>query len=198
MIIRNNLATNPVVNFSLYFIACLLLTATAIAFTIFNVGNIVNWYSQSGRLNSRIVDQQKRIAELQSQAREVQGRIDQIKTKKFTHETQFFNDAIQRRIFSWTRLFDQLEKAFPENVRMISIYPTIKENRVNINMEIAGKSLRDNFQLVQILQNSPIFSDVIFKGERRDETGIIYSQISLEYLPDKTSASEIQTTGETQ
>ena len=198
MIIRNNLATNPVVNFSIYFVACLFLAATAIAFTIFNVGSIANWYSQSEKLNSRIIEQQKRIADLQSRAREVQGRIDSIKTSKFSHETEFFNDAIQRRIFSWTRLFDQLEKAFPENVRMISIYPTIKGNRVNINMEVAGKTLRDNFQLVQILQNSPIFNDVVFKGERRDESGIIYSQISLEYLPDKTGTAEIQSTGETQ
>jgi len=197
MIIRNNLATNPVINFSIYFIACLSLAATAIAFTIFNVGSIAGWYSQSGKLNSRIAEQQKRIAAFQSQSREVQGRIDRIKTKQFTHETDFFNQAIQRRVFSWTRLFDQLEKAFPENVRMISIYPTITENRVNINMEVAGKTLRDNFQLVQVLQSSPIFDDVIFKGERRDETGIIYSQISLEYLPDKT-APEIQTPGETQ
>ena len=69
---------------------------------------------------------------------------------------------------------------------------------MNINMEVAGKTLRDNFQLVQILQNSPIFNDVVFKGERRDESGIIYSQISLEYLPDKTGTAEIQSTGETQ
>jgi Tfp pilus assembly protein PilN len=195
MIIRNNLATSPVVNFSLYFIACLLLTAATIAFTIFNVSSIAGWYSQSRRLNSRIAEQRQRIGQLESRSAEAQGNIDRIKTKKFVHETQFFNDAIQQRVFSWTRLFDQFEKAFPENVRMISIYPTIKGNRVNINMEVAGKSLRDNFELVQILQNSPIFNDVVFKGEKRDDSGIIYSQISLEYLPDKASNAQSQTIG---
>jgi Tfp pilus assembly protein PilN len=197
MIIRNNLATSPVINFSLYFLACLLLSAVAIVFTIFNVSSMANWYSDSARLNARIAEQQQKISKVQARGSELQSRIDRIKTTQFVHQTQFFNDAIQRRVFSWTRLFDQFEKAFPENVRMISITPMIKGNRVSINMEVAGKTLKDNFQLVQILQNSPIFSDVVFKGERKDETGVIYSQITLQYLPER-SVAETQQTGGTQ
>ena len=184
MIIRNNLASSPIHNDSLYLIGCLVLAAVTVLFTVFNINNIADWFSESGRLQARISEQQKRLSDLQTQGAQLQQRIDRIKTPQFVKQTEFFNTAIKKRTFSWTRLFDQLEQALPDNVRMITIYPSIVGDDISISMEVAGKSLNDMVEWVRILENSAIYSDVVFRSERRDQDGLLHSQISLRYWPD--------------
>jgi Tfp pilus assembly protein PilN len=184
MIIRNNLASSPLHNYSLYLIGCLILAAVTVAFTIFNINNLADWFSESGRLQARISEQKKRLSDLQTQGKQLQQRIDRIKTPQFVKQTDFFNTAIKKRTFSWTRLFDQLEQALPDNVRMISIFPSISGDDISISMEVAGRSLNDMVEWVRVLENSSIYSDVVFRSERHDEDGLLHSQISLRYWPD--------------
>jgi len=195
MIIRNNLASSPAANYSLYLIGCLVLAALTIAFTVFNANNVSDWFSQSGHLRARIGEQQSKLSQLQGQGLQIQQRIDRIKTPQFVKQTEFFNNAIKRRVFSWTKLFDQIEQALPDNVRMISIFPSIKGDDILISMEVAGKSLNDIVQWVRILENSAIYSDVVFRSERRTEDGLLHSQISLRYWPDPSKRRPVRDTG---
>jgi hypothetical protein len=185
MIIRNNLATNPVKNYSLYFLGCLVLLGAALLFTLFNARSLLSWQSESNRLQVNISEQQKKRADLQNEASKLRLRITQIKTPQFINETEFMNNAIKRRTFSWTTLFDEFERIFPENVKMVSVYPQINDEQINITMEVAGKSLNDIVQLISVLQSAPAFSEVVLKSERQENDGLLHGAISLTYLPEK-------------
>lgn len=187
MIIRNNLATNPVKNYSLYFLGCLVLLGAALLFTLFNARSLLSWQSESNRLQVTISEQQKKRADLQNEASKLRLRITQIKTPQFINETEFMNNAIKRRTFSWTTLFDEFERIFPENVKMVSVYPQINDEQINITMEVAGKSLNDIVQLISVLQSAPAFSAVVLKSERQENDGLLHGAISLTYLPEKLS-----------
>ncbi len=187
MIIRNNLATNPVKNYSLYFLGCLVLLGAALLFTLFNARSLLSWQSESNRLQVNISEQQKKRADLQNEASKLRLRITQIKTPQFISETEFMNNAIKRRTFSWTTLFDEFERIFPESVKMVSVFPQINDEQINITMQVAGKSLNDIVQLISVLQGAPAFSEIVLKSERQENDGLLHAAISLTYRPEKLS-----------
>jgi hypothetical protein len=194
MIIRNNLATNPVKNYSLYFLGCLVLMVAALLFTFFNARSLMSWQSEHSRLQANIAEQQKKRADLQNEASKLRLRITQIKTPQFISETEFMNNAIKRRTFSWTTLFDEFERIFPNNVKMVSVYPQIDDEQINIAMEVAGKSLNDIVELISVLQNAPAFPEVVLKTERQDNDGSLHAAITLTYRPEKlTNNPQAQT-----
>lgn len=184
MIIKSNLATRPTRNYSLYFIGCLLLAAIAVGFTAFNLSALISAHSKSSQLRERIAEQQRLRAQAQEQAASLRNRIAGIKTPDFVSETEFLNNAIKRRVFSWTALFDQFEAIFPNNVKMTSVTPNISGEDIGIRMEVTGKDLKDVVDLIKVLQNTPAFSDVVFRSERRETDGSLQASISLKYKPD--------------
>ena len=193
MIIRNNLATEPVKNYSLYFLGCVVLFVAALLFTTMNIRSMMAWQSESGRLQTNISAQQNKRTEFQNEATKLRAKITQIKTPEFVNETQFMSNAIKRRTFSWTMLFDEFERIFPDNVKMVSVFPQIRDEKININMEVAGKALNDIVNLFTALQSSPAFTDVTLRGERQDTDGVLHANISLVYLPEHVTTSPPQT-----
>src|SRR5262249_46353837 len=79
----------------------------------------------------------------------------------------------------------EFERIFPDNVKMVSVFPQISDEQINITMEVAGKSLNDIVQLISVLQNAPAFSQVVLKTERQENDGLLHAAISLTYRPEK-------------
>ena len=185
MILRNNFASSPVKNYSLYVVGCITLTIAGIFFTAFNIFSLSHSYVENSLLDNKIAQQEKQISTVQARQGDLQRRISAIKTPQFVAKTEFINNAIKRRVFSWTKLFDIFERVLPQNVKMISVFPAIANEKININMEVAGKSLKDVLNMVLALENSPAFSSVYFRSERKEEDGMLHATITLQYLPEK-------------
>jgi len=185
MIVRQNLATVPIRNYTLYLFGCLALAVIVVLVASWNFIILSHGLLEISRLDSDIGKQQAQLMQLQNQASTLQGKIQRIKTPQFVNEVAFMNQIIKRRVFSWTGLFDHLERTLPENVKMVSVFPSIQEGNIRINMEVAGKNLNDVVKLLLVLQNSPIFVDVTFRSERQAEDGLLHANLSLLYLPQK-------------
>lgn len=191
MIIRNNLASSPLKNHTLFAVTCVALLIAAIAFTAFNLKSLITGYLSNNRLESQIAVEQKRMLQLKEKIDALNGKIKVVKTPDFVNETEFANEAIRKRVFSWTTLFDQLERAFPGNVKMVSVFPAFSDQDIKITMEVSGRSLNDIVDLVRRLQAAPMFDNVYFVNERRTDDGL-HVTIGLRYLPDKASQVEKQ------
>lgn len=189
MIIKANLASKPTRNDTLYFLGCLLLAITAVGFTAFNLSSLVTLQERSGGLRDHIAEQRRLRAETQSRAAELRNRIAAIKTEQFVNETEFLNNAIKRRVFSWTALFDQFESLFPNNVKMTSVIPSISGEDISIRMEVTGRDLKDIVELIKMLQQSRVFSNVVFRSERQEKDGSLQASISLQYRPEPGESS---------
>ncbi len=57
---------------------------------------------------------------------------------------------------------------------MVSVIPAFSDKDIGIQMEVAGRSLNDIVDLVRRLQASPVFSDVYFMNERKDNDGNLH------------------------
>jgi|GEM_PF-2295094 len=195
MIIRSNLASSPIKNYSIFLLECTLLGIAAVLFTFFNLGSLRSSYDKNQELKKTIAIQQTQLHDLESKKKNLDNQIAKIKTPQFISETEFMNNAIKRRMFSWTALFDHFEQILPPTVKMISVLPAVTEKNIAINMEMAGRSLADMLELVRTLERDSEFSEVTLKAERSGEDGeMIYFSISLNYTPPpgkKVTANEL-------
>jgi hypothetical protein len=63
-------------------------------------------------------------------------------------QSQFLNELIERKSFSWTRVLEDLEKVMPARVHLVSIHPELDEdNQLTLKMLVAGDS-RDRRRLI--------------------------------------------------
>ena len=73
----------------------------------------------------------------------------------------FLNSLIDRKAISWTKLFADLEKVMPYNVRLVSVrLPEVDtDNRVLLDMVVGAKERPELLELVQHLEAAPQFGE---------------------------------------
>ena len=70
------------------------------------------------------------------------------------------NALLYRKGISWTRLFADLEKTLPPNVRVVTIRPqVVSESQVYLEMVVAAQSPGPIYELVKDLESSDVFSE---------------------------------------
>jgi hypothetical protein len=183
MIIRSNLASSPIRNYSLFLLGSMVLGIVVVLFTGWNLISLSTSYGQTAELKKAIRNQENQLREMELKEKDIQARIARIKTPEFVAETTFMNNAIKRRTFSWTALFDHFEEVLPPSVKMISIFPTVTDSSIAINLEMSGQSLTDMLELVRLLERDTAFSQVVLKGENSADGNQIFFSVSLNYNP---------------
>lgn len=70
------------------------------------------------------------------------------------------NLLLYRKGISWTRLFADLEKTLPPNVRLIQIRPqVVSEHEISLDMTVASQSMGPLFDMVNALESSDVFGE---------------------------------------
>jgi type IV pilus assembly protein PilN len=68
----------------------------------------------------------------------------------------FLNELLLRKGISWTRIFADLEKVVPYNVRVIQIHPTVDaQNRIVLDMQLGAESPEPVIALLKTLAQPP-------------------------------------------
>ena len=80
--------------------------------------------------------------------------------------SQFLNELIRRKSFSWTKVFEDLERIMPPRVHLVSIHPELNEdNQLAIKMQVAGDSRERALDLVRRMESSPHFQQTKIDSE---------------------------------
>lgn len=81
--------------------------------------------------------------------------------------SQFLNQLIERKAFSWTRVLENLEKVMPPRVHLMSISPGLDdENQLALKMTVAGDSRDRAIELARRMEESGRFAQTNILGER--------------------------------
>ena len=102
---------------------------------------------------------------------------------------QFLNDLFQRKAFSWTKLFEDLERVMPPRLHVVSIHPEkTSENQLEIKIVVAGESRDRAIELVKKMETSQRFQQTQIEQES-SSTGQtpgdnVQFDISTMYVPD--------------
>jgi type IV pilus assembly protein PilN len=108
-------------------------------------------------------------------------------------QSQFLNELIERKAFSWTRVLENLEKVMPPRVHLISINPQLDEdNQLGLKMTVAGDSRDRAIELARRMEESRRFSQTDIVSERSERSGAGETEmfdIVAYYIPETVSAS---------
>lgn len=137
--------------------------AASIVVSVLLVGTLGVLISLATADRSQMADVRNDIDRLNRQIRSVsseQAQQDAILRKPENAEvlehSVFFNDLLLRKGISWTRIFADLEKAVPYNVRVVQIHPIVDaQNHVVLDMQVASESPEPVIGLLKTMAQPP-------------------------------------------
>jgi len=131
--------------------------------------DITGWVN-ARRDRAAIAEKRALIAE-RDQLRANAERILNLPQNRSTRDqSQFLNDLIERKAFSWTRVLENLEKVMPPRVHLIAINPQLDEdNQLGLKMTVAGDSRDRAIELARRMEESRRFSQTNIISERTEK-----------------------------
>jgi Tfp pilus assembly protein PilN len=133
-------------------------TGVMVAFTMLLA--VLAWFNYSNSKNSsaRIRELQQKISALQQQRAAAEMVENRPENRDVTEQKNFWNRQIARRAFSWTQLFNDLQRIMPGRAYVISVSPELTpENRVKLKLTIGGEKYENVLELVKKMEGSQRF-----------------------------------------
>jgi Tfp pilus assembly protein PilN len=115
-------------------------------------------YSRSTTSARQTSDLQQKITALEKQREQAVAFENRPENRDVTLQKKFWNSQIARRSFSWTQLFNDLQKIMPRRAFLDSVQPELTpENRLKLKLIITGEKKEDARELVEKMENSTRF-----------------------------------------
>ncbi len=182
--LRTNLSTRPFYNVRAVHTTLGILGIIVVAFTVFNLAHLFSLSAGLSDLRTRVDRDERRALELRASATVIRRAINPEEFKALTDATIEANRLIDRRVFSWTDLFNQFEMTLPEDVRIAAVRPKIeKDGRVLISMTVVGRRVEAIDRFIENLEGTGAFANVLSREETVDEGGLLQTTLEGEYRP---------------
>jgi type IV pilus assembly protein PilN len=160
--------------------------------TLVLLGWAVRGWTSAGRDRQNIAQLQAQIAERDSERGKAQAFLDMAANRSTRDQSQFLNGLIQRKAFSWTRVFEDLELVMPANLHVVSLRPEMNEqSQMELSMKVSGETRAAAVDLVHRMEGSKHFQSAQLTQETPVDgngTGVVASVVSI-YVPDAVEGS---------
>ncbi|HYW41139.1 MAG TPA: hypothetical protein VE957_23750 [Terriglobales bacterium] len=159
--------------------------------TLVLLGWAVQGWTKAGRDRHDIAELQEQIAERDHERAQAQAFLDLAANRSTRDQSQFLNGLIQRKSFSWTRVFEDLEQVMPPNLHVVSLRPELNEqNQMELDMKVAGDTRAAAVELVHRMEGSRHFQGAQLVQEVQGEAGAgVVASVVCVYVPDATDRS---------
>jgi Tfp pilus assembly protein PilN len=117
-----------------------------------------HYYQLTAGARKRVDQLHERIARLDQERVRNEAVLNRPENQDVRDQSRFWNDVIDQKSFSWTRLLSDLEKIMPKRAYLESVQPTITtDKRLQLRLMIAGEKLDDAVDLVKKMEHSEHF-----------------------------------------
>lgn len=186
MITNLNLSSNPFRNRLLPWTVTTLITVFSIVSLLF----IAKWTFET---NAKAQAASRDVADLRGQIEALNKRADDIKAALAPDQQRALKSAhvlVNRKQFSWSRLFADLENALPQDVRVTRI--AVKEvgtqgdrPAANLDLVVASKSAAVVTQMIEDMERQGIFhAELVSQNlQRGKEVGGAEYEMNVHYVP---------------
>jgi type IV pilus assembly protein PilN len=104
---------------------------------------------------TKLDQQASRVAKDQSR---LDAELRQPENAEVLERSLFLNALLYRKGISWTKVFSDLEKVLPPNVRLINVRPqVVSENQVYLEMTLGSDSLPPVIETLTRFESSDLF-----------------------------------------
>jgi type IV pilus assembly protein PilN len=170
-------------------VACLGLFTLILLYSVFS-----GW--AAARKDWGLIEQrQQQIAARDEQKAKAEETLNLPANRGTRDRAQYLNDLFQRKSFSWTQVFQDLEKVMPPRLHVVSIQPEKSaDNQVQIKLVVAGESRDRALELVRKMESSQHFQQTQIEQESSQSGQTpgdnVQFDISALYVPEFPEADE--------
>ena len=155
--------------------------------TLALVGWTVRSWMHAGRDRHAIAQLETQIRERDTERARAQAYLEMAANRSTRDQSQFLNGLIQRKAFSWTRVFEELEKVMPNNIHVVSLRPEINEQgQLQLDMILMGDSRAPAMELVHHMEGSRHFQNPQLMSEQTtgENASAVRVSVATIYVPD--------------
>jgi hypothetical protein len=146
------------------------------------------WHTASGD-RALIRAREQQIADREREQQNAQTLLNRPENQAVRDRSQFLNDAFERKGFSWTKVFEDLEQVMPARLHVVSIHPeTSPDHPLALTLMVAGESQERALELMRNMENSRHFRQTQVLGVVNATSSVpgdnVQFNISSLYVPE--------------
>jgi len=160
--------------------------------TLVLLGVAMRGWTNAGRDRLEIAQLQEQIAVRDHERAQAQAFLDMSVNRSTRDQSQFLNGLIQRKSFSWTRVFEELERVMPPNLHVVSLKPELNEqNQMQLEMRVACDTRAAAVELVHRMEGSKHFqgAQLVEEGQGGELGSAVSASVISIYVPDSMDRS---------
>ena len=126
---------------------------------VVQIGAIFSARSQAAETRTMLDKLDRQLSVVKTDQAKLDGTLSKPENAEVLDRSQFLNSLIERKSISWTRIFSDLEKVVPYNVRLVAVrLPQVdSQNQVLLDMVVGADSPGPVLELLKRLETSPQF-----------------------------------------
>jgi type IV pilus assembly protein PilN len=150
----------------------------------------------SARSDHNLIKQrEQQIAERDRERANAERLLNLPENRSTRDRSQFINELFQRKSFSWTRVFEDLERVMPPRLHVVSIRPALApDNQLEIKLVVAGDSSDRALELVRRMESSQRFQQTLIEQWRNQQSqgpgDAVQFDITALYVPEPGPKAE--------
>jgi len=181
---RINLSTRPFYNERAVHALLGLAGAVVLAVTAFNLWEVYALSGRQAEFQARISAAEAKTKDYRARAAEIRASINPRDLDQTVASAREVNALIERRVFSWTELFNLLEVTLPPQVRISTIRPRVeKDGSITLGMVVVARSVDHVNTFIENLEKDGPFTGVLSREEFLNQDGLIQASLEGRYQP---------------
>jgi type IV pilus assembly protein PilN len=154
----------------------------------------VTGWLDARRDHQRISEFKSQIAQRDRERSKAEEFLNLAANRSTRDKSQFINSLIERKAFSWTKVFEELERVMPPRLHVVSIHPEMTaDNQLELKIVVAGESNERGLDLVKRMEKSEHFQQTHVNETRQQTANVPGDNVQLDitalYVPEKAERS---------
>ena len=162
-------------------------------FTLILLYSVLAGWAAARKDRSLIALREQQIAARDQERAKAEAILNLPEDRSTRDRSQYLNDLFRRKAFSWTKVFEDLERVMPARLHLVSIHPAMApDNGLEIKLVVAGESRERALELVRKMESSQRFQQTQIQqwstqpGQTPGDN--VQFDISAVYVPDLAGA----------
>jgi type IV pilus assembly protein PilN len=124
-------------------------------------------FVRAGHDREQISKLKDKIAAYDREKSEAEALLNQPQNRALREQSRFLNALFQRKAFSWTKVFEDLEGVMPAHLHVVSINPgNTVDNSLELKLLVGGDSREQALDLVRKMESSNRFRQTRIESEK--------------------------------
>jgi len=179
--LKINLATRPFYNERAVHMFLVLLGTGALVLMGLAGGTIFELSKNHADITRAAEASEALVGTVTQETRSLEENVSEVELEALRLSAAEANRLIDQRVFSWTELFNVIERTLPNRVMLTGLRPTGNADNVSLVIGVIGERVADIEEFIEQLEASGSVRNVLARQEQRTEDGMYSAQLTGEF-----------------